>query len=79
MAEHKQKISLTGDGKKNVTVAVRRISNGWIITKTVETKNKKGVTDFKTTEAYSAENPEITVNKVTAADLERTGLVRRVS
>lgn len=79
MAKHGQKMGLTGDGKKDVTISIERINNGWIISRTVETKNKKGETDFQTTKTYSAENPEITVNKVNGPSLERTGLVRRAS
>lgn len=77
MASDRSKTVLTSDSEKDVTLSVRRISNGWIISTTVETKNKKGETDFQTTETYSAENPEITVGKVNATELVRAGLVRR--
>ena len=57
MAEHKT--ILTGG---NETVSIRKISNGWIVSTTVETKGKKGMTDFKTTETYSAEKPKVEIS-----------------
>jgi len=77
MAEHRHKTVLSGDGKEDVTVSIKRINNGWIISRTVEKKGKKGEpSDFQTTKTYSAVNPEITVNMSEPA-LERAGLVRR--
>lgn len=71
---------MTSGSEKDVTISVRRISNGWIISTTVEKKGKKGEpSDFQTTETYSAENPEITVSKVSATALLSAGLVRRRS
>ena len=45
---------LTGEGRE--TVSIRKIENGWIITRTIEGKD-----DFKSTETFTEEKPDLVI------------------
>jgi hypothetical protein len=53
----KSKVASSSGEKERVRMEVEKISNGYILTKSWEEKNKQGYTDYKSVKEYHKENP----------------------